>query len=495
MSNQKNKQLVIHFLLLILLIGVGLVARLYKLTTPLADWHSWRQADTASVTREFVKHTYPIWEPRYHDLSNIPSGLDNLQGYRMVEFPLVNYLTAQLVKAFPQYGLVVISRLVSIALSLAGIVALYGLIYLLSRRKTLAFGSSLVMATLPYSVFYSRVILPEPALIGTQLVGLCLFAYWLHWRQHRLSWFLYILSLTATAISLLLKPTGLFIAPVYIVIAIHYLGWSTFVTPSLWVFGAITAAPLFVWRKWIKEFPEGIPASSWLLNGNGIRLRPAWWRWLFGDRLGRLILGGWGVVFAVTGLISKLRTSLVRKTAFDQVTLIWSASMFAYLVIFATGNVQHDYYQAILIPIVAILFARGFFWLWHLPRTYVHRWFSRLVLIVLVVLSYALAWWEVKGYYNINNPAIVAAGQKVDQITPTESVIIAPYGGDTAFLFQTNRRGWPVGGEIVKRIEQGATHYVSTARDDETKQLMQKYTVIEQNDQYVIIDLTRPASD
>ena len=40
---------------IILLLGFGV--RLYKITSPIADWHSWRQADTASVTRNFCE----IW--------------------------------------------------------------------------------------------------------------------------------------------------------------------------------------------------------------------------------------------------------------------------------------------------------------------------------------------------------------------------------------------------------------------------------------------------
>ena len=34
-----------------LILVLGLIVRLYKLNTPLADWHSWRQVDTASVAR------------------------------------------------------------------------------------------------------------------------------------------------------------------------------------------------------------------------------------------------------------------------------------------------------------------------------------------------------------------------------------------------------------------------------------------------------------
>jgi hypothetical protein len=79
-------------LLVGLLVGAFLV-RLYGITNPLADWHSFRQADTASVTREYIKHGVDLLHPKYHDLSNVQSGQmnegkDNVEGWRMVEFPL-----------------------------------------------------------------------------------------------------------------------------------------------------------------------------------------------------------------------------------------------------------------------------------------------------------------------------------------------------------------------------------------------------------------------
>jgi hypothetical protein len=54
-------------------------------------------------------------------------------------------------------------------------------------------------------------------------------------------------------------------------------------------------------------------------------------------------------------------------------------------------------------------------------------------------------------------------------------MVIAPYMGDTAFLYQTNRRGWPIGGEIDKKIKAGATYYATTTRDAEFNELKSKY--------------------
>ncbi len=480
-----------HFFLILILLVLAAWLRSYQLNSPLADWHSWRQTDTASVTRQFVKHRYPIWEPHYQDLSNIPSGQENPEGYRMVEFPLFNYLIAQVLIAFPQWDLVVVSRLTSIAFSLISLVSLYGLTYVLSRRRALAFLTGFFWAILPYSVFYSRVVLPEPAMLGCQLFSLWFFVLWLEEKSktRAKSWVYYLLSLTTFALSLLLKPTAIFITPVYVVLSFIYLGFGAIFSPWLYAYGLIGVAPLIAWRRWILRYPAGSPASSWLLNGNQIRLRPAWWRWLFAERLGKLILGYWGSILLFLGLSGHLKTAYYRRRQLIWTTLIWTASMFLYLVIFATGNVQHDYYQTLLIPVVSLLLARGLFWIFSTSHVAIRKIIAVPLGLLMVTLMIFFSWWEVRGFYQINHPAIVEAGRRLDEIAPADAQVIAPYSGDTAFLYQTNRQGWPIGGLIDQRIEQGADYYVSVSRDDETQQLMEEYPVIVEESDFVIIKL------
>jgi hypothetical protein len=259
----------------------------------------------------------------------------------------------------------------------------------------------------------------------------------------------------------------------------------------LYLYGLISLLPVAWWRWWITQYPAGIPASDWLFNGNGIRLRPAWWRWLFGERISSLILGQWGVLLAaIGGIVALPTTKKTSPSVLDWVTWAWAAGMIFYLVTFATGNVQHDYYQAMLVPSLALLIGRGIAWLWQ-PPTGVYQWLARVTVGVVVALSLFLSWYQVRGYYQINNPAIVTAGRAVQQQTDLSAKVIAPYGGDTAFLFQTRRSGWPIGGLIEQRLTQGATHYVTTSYDDEARQLESTYRTLEKTDDYLLLDLTQ----
>jgi predicted membrane-bound mannosyltransferase len=159
-------------LLLVSILVIALVVRLYKIDNPVADWHSFRQADTASVTRSFAEKGINMLVPTYHDLSNIQSGKENPNGYRMVEFPLYNLLHLELSRLVPAFGLDMAGRLTSVILSLVSIILLYLIVNKLSGFFV-AVITSVFMAVLPFNVYYSRVILPEPLMIVTLLAS-----YW-----------------------------------------------------------------------------------------------------------------------------------------------------------------------------------------------------------------------------------------------------------------------------------------------------------------------------
>ena len=125
------------------------------------------------------------------------------------------------------------------------------------------------------------------------------------------------------------------------------------------------------------------------------------------------------------------------------------------------------------------------------PKRYFFPVTSCLLLVACVLFMLAFSWYQVRDFFNINNPTIVEAGRAVDRLVPQEAKVIAPYGGDTAFLYQTNRRGWPIGIEIEKFRKLGAEYYVNVNFDEEVKWLEEKYCLLEKTPKYIIIDLTR----
>src|SRR3990167_3688695 len=136
--------------------------RLYKIDRPIADWHSWRQADTAAVARNFIKEGFNPFIPRYDDMSMQANSLDNPQRYRFVEFPILNTLIAGV---WSQTGInVTYARLVTVFISLGSIALLFLLVRFLSGLPV-AVLSAFFFATIPYSVFYSSAILPGSLMV------------------------------------------------------------------------------------------------------------------------------------------------------------------------------------------------------------------------------------------------------------------------------------------------------------------------------------------
>jgi len=480
----KNKKIYIFITLLILI--AGFAVRMWKITNPIADWHSWRQTDTAAVARIFTQNGINLLYPKFNDLSNIPSGMDNPEGYRFVEFPIYNALHALLFNLTQIMNLpinfIVAGRIVSIFASLISSLILL-LICSLTLGPEIGLISSFIFLFLPFNIFYSRAILPEPTGITFCLASIYFLLLWRK-KGHRSAYLL--ISAVSAGLAILLKPYGVFlIAPACLAIitpSILKLGFKKFLFTCL-IYGLLSLGPFLLWRKWMLQFPEGIPNNQWLFNAGNMRLRPAWWRWLFGERLGNLILAGWGLIPLGLGLISKQKNqSLFYFLLFG---------IFAYFVVFARGNIQHDYYQIIIIPIISIFVAKGIWFLLKPKTNNINRLFSICLAIFSTTAMMALSWYNIKGYYQINNWAIVKAGERANDLLPKDAKVIAPYGGDTAFLYQTNRSGWPAVTESIESlIKKGATHYVSVNFDDLTNDLLKKCLIIEKTDQWVIIDLT-----
>lgn len=475
----QNKYL--EYILLTLVLVAGFALRLYKIDNPVADWHSWRQADTASVSRIYVERGINLLLPRYHDVSKIQSGKFNPEGYRMVEFPFYNAINAWLYNTIPSVSLEVWARLLTITVALITSIFLF----LIGKRlmgKWAGILSAFFYLFIPYNIYFTRVILPDP--MGVMFGVISTWAF-LEFSQNNKK----ILLLTSSvffAMALLIKPyLGFYLFPIAY-LAVRKYGIKNFFKNKRLIFGtllysAIIILPFIVWRKWESNFPEGIPFYKWAFNGNLIRLKPSWWYWIFGERLGHLILGSLGVVPFVFGV---LNTKV--KNHFIQAFLV---GVVFYFVTVANANVMHDYYQILIIPALALALASGSIYLWN--DNPFNKTLTRFVLVISIGVMLITGWNRVAGNYAINHPEIIEAGAEVDKIAPKDALVVAPYNGDTAFLYQTGRMGWPaVDDSIDHIIERGASYYVSVdPGSPDTKMVEERFETIKKTDKYIIIYL------
>ncbi len=477
------------FLLVILVAAFGV--RLYKIDNPLADWHSWRQADTAAVSRIYMEEGINILTPRYYDISSIQTGLYNPSGYRFVEFPIFNVIHAVLAKQFPLSHFVhsfeVWGRLVAIACAL--ITTLY--LFLLGQRLLGKWGGLITAAFysfLPYNIYFTRVILPEPMTIMFAVIALY---YFVRFTDEDKKYWLWI-SAISFALAMLLKPYIAFFGIPMAYLAISRYGFKKAITNKALLFAvAIIIVPFFLWRLNLQQHPEGIPFYKWAFNGDDIRFKPAFWNWIFGERLGRLILGVWGLVPFVFGVLAPLEVRNHRRNALRWFIHMCLLGAFIYVSLVATANVRHDYYQAITIPFICLALAHGCIVMWNSKEF--GKVLLRSVLFFCLGIGLIVSALQAREYYKVNHPEIMEAGAALDSVAPHDALVIAPYNGDAAFLYQTKRRGWPyVELPIPELIDRGATYWVSVNfADPQTQQVMKEYTVVQQTPSFVIIDLTK----
>ena len=481
-----------EYILLSLILILGFAVRLYKVDNPVADWHSWRQADTASVSRVYLEQGINLLYPRYHDVSSIQTGKPNPEGYRMVEFPFYNAASVLFYKAASILP-VKISSLVSLEVSSRIVTILCATItgfflYLIGKKLMGKWGGLLAAffyLFIPFNIYFTRVILPDPMGVMFGMIGIWAFMEFI--EKEKTVYFG--ISSVFFAMMLLMKPyLGFYLFPVFYLTARKYGTKKLFKNKKLVkhaiVFFAIAVIPFLAWRMWEAKFPEGIPFYKWAFNGNHIRFKPSWWYWIFGERIGHIILGSLGLIPLVFGILHSKN-----KNYFIQSFL---AGALFYMILVADANVMHDYYQILIIPSLALALASGSMFLWN--NNIFNKTLTRIILPISIGVMLFTGWNQISGNYNINHPEIIEAGKEVDRITPKDALVIAPYNGDTAFLYQTKRWGWPAIEDSVDNIiKRGASYYVSVDLGSaDTKMIKAKYKTIEKTDKYIIIDLRTP---
>ncbi len=444
-------------LAILLLFVLGFIVRLYRFDNPVADWHAFRQGDTNAVSQIYVRDGINLLSPRYFDISNIQSGKDNPKGYRLVEFPIYNAVQAFLFTVFKTLTLPEWGRIISIIATLSGAFFVYKLVKKYANEMAGIF-SAFFYLFLPFSIFYGRTILPDPSMAAAILGGIYFFDLWTSRKNFKFEIldFKFLFAILFTATSFLLKPYAIIFT-----LPMIYLAWNKFKFEiikkwQLWFFAIVTLIPIVLWRKFIGQHPEGIPVSDWLFNGNGIRFRPSFFRWIFYERITRLILGFSGVVFLLDGILYLFKNK--NKMFF----LSFAVSSLIYLFVIATGNVQHDYYQILIIPTISIFAGLGAFGLF---KT-VEKW-GRTAAIgvcsILIVVSLFFSWRQVRDYFNINDTRMVHAAAVANKILPADATVIAPYDGSTTFLNLIQRRGWPTFEKGIEELTRDGAQYLVIA--------------------------------
>jgi len=398
-------------LFVILLIALGL--RLKGITNPLLDDQAWRQADTASMAFHMLGRLTDlprVFLPQLSYDGVIPQSVE-------LEFPFLPYLLAW---TWTLFGWADIwGRLWSIALSLLTI----GGVYSLGRSMftdRVGLTAAAIYAIMPLSIYYGRVVMPEPMAQAWSIWALAMILQWRNSSEDKGVWKIGLLMAGA----ILAKLPQLMLFPIALLLGFFPMNHKRL--GQLIRFSLVVLIPPMVYYLWvhfsvppISQFVSGIMAGN-MTNSSNLN-----WS-LLGDNLQRGFTGS-ALLLSGVGLGRLIYTPSPGRIAL----LAWGGIGVLYVGVVCV-RIPLDYYLVPILPLVALLSAYALDWIDCLPRT------------VLVILFLVLINRESYDYltpkYHWNEEYLIQARWIKDQ-TPATSILVLSDPPPMTFYY-ANRVGF-----------------------------------------------------
>ncbi|KPQ37765.1 MAG: 4-amino-4-deoxy-L-arabinose transferase and related glycosyltransferases of PMT family [Phormidesmis priestleyi Ana] len=477
---------------LLFLTLLALVPRVYHLDAPVIGVHSWRQADTAAIARNFYETmlAHPglseLWRFAYPQV-DWGGG-----GYAETEFPLYPALVSLLYRLFGPHE--VYARGLSVVFSVVGLYFLYRLVTLCFDR-TVAFWSALFYAILPLSVFYGRTIQPESLVIMSSLGGLYYFWRWLagvrlagvnqeqEENRDRERQSLTPLRFFGNGQNLFFSGIFVAIALLLKVLPMVYVG-----LPLLFLAAIKFRFKIFwQWQLWLYALGILGVTALWYMHAHNIFLASGltfgFWsgdtdRYTFSSLLSvqywlDIIFRVMVRHFAVVGFfVALVGLTFQRQKAADWMWEVGLLSSFLAGALAPASSYVHEYYQLPVmffgVVFVGKVFARVFAFpgtarpaltlqknqkraRWHQP--------ALTVALVLTLLTgstiYAIDYMKLE---RSADSTVYALAELVQKNTPPGAKLLVTTGGDPTLLYLSHRQGWMISPDEVsaERIEAAA---------------------------------------
>jgi 4-amino-4-deoxy-L-arabinose transferase-like glycosyltransferase len=429
---------------LFVVILLSIAVRFVNIDSTVIGWHSWRQADTAALARNFHDSGEGILYPR----ADWGGG-----GYVETEFQAYTYLVSLM------YGIVgvheAIGRLISVLFSILAIAG----VYFLARRfydENVGLIASTVYAVLPLTMFYGRAFMPESMMLSLIIWGLYFFDRWREsqqWTDMSVAWVLLTLAV-------LLKIPTLYIGMPLLFIASTHGGGLLQALRSLrlWLFAAALVAATALWyaHAYSLFLQTGNTFGIWTGSTNkwgeyDSLLTVKFYNDILFKSIAERHLTWPGTVLLIGGLFVR-RAS--RREWFAE---WWMLAVLVYFLVVNKGNQVHEYYQLPFIPPAAIVIARMLEALRaHLPRLQRNaRRFAATMSIVLIAALLLLSGMR----YNAllageRDSAIIEFAAMAQRRIPDDAKVLTVGDGNPLLLYLLHRKGWIVNSGTITDVDQ-----------------------------------------
>ena len=433
------------------IVFVGLFLRLVNINALVLGVHSWRQADTASIARNFLSNNFIFWLPQVNW-----SGSTN--GFVECEFPLYQYLVAYLYKIFGVNE--IFARGLSVVFGCLSILFLFRLIKRVFDVQV-AWWGSFFYAILPACVFYSRTIQPESLMM---FLGIFSLERWLAFIEDNKKKNLF-LSWVSFTLAVLIKILPLF----WIGIPILITGFqkSLIVKYRLYLYPVLTIFICFLWYSHAYKLGQSTGLSFGLWGSDTDRYS---WSILFElrfyiDLFIRILFRNF-VLLAFPLLILS-----IQEVGINNIFVIGILSVLLSGLVSPISYSIHEYYQLPIMIFSCPLMGVGFIKLKNFvvrSRFVINLFITLLCFASLIILK--LDYWDLE---NPNNQPIWHTADLVKNSTNSSDLIISVTGSDPTLLYLSNRKGWLLSPDNINNTK------ISELRDKGAKYIAGSWEVIE----------------
>jgi hypothetical protein len=448
----------IQIFIVVFLIIFTFSIRLSHLKREIVDYQSWRQSDTYVMTKKIYYGDSNLFKPRINQI--IPE--TNLNGIFIAEFPLYQFFLAILFKLFGVN--IIIARLFTIFITCLTTLSIY---YIGKKLFSATTGvlSAMIFNLFPFSFYWGRAISPDNLALFFSSLSIALIL--------KKNIFRTFLSFIFLGLATLIKPffIVLLLPMIYFVIVNRQINKHRYlVILILLTLSMIPYILRYLYRSFIPEallFPYSIvgyisgklPIWQFLKNTQ-------WLKILFVNRLPYLLTPLGNILFI--GSIFTIISMSLNKNA-KVFIYLWLSSSFLAVVIVAQGNLSHDYYQLILLPIISIFI--GVLINYNLKKLKRISLLNISISVIFLLTTYFLGiipFFSTKidyfrqeiRYYRflpdiINSRKLINATSKViveDNTTPT-----GPFANSPSLLNQIDHHGWIIPSAMICNIENDPT--------------------------------------
>ncbi len=427
----------------ILLFGFFARAATYK--APLLDHHAWRQADTASIARNFLNERFNILYPQVDQRGSQANGYVETG---LEVFAFVVAAISRVAGFHTEAGrlLAALCFLWSCALVTTFVRRRDGPEAAVAAAFLYAFG-------FPLLLFIERAFMNEALLIALSFTALVATARYLE-RRNPLDYAA--LLLVTTLIGAIKLPYLIVWAPVA-GLFVERDGWRAAGRWELWLMAAVTLAAAVAWYSHAHALANTTGLSFGLTDKlfDPHTVFTTAFPAVILSRLIRDILGPVGVLAVAAGGVLAWR-----QRRWCEVFGI--AGGVIYLAVVGTGNFVHDYYQLALIPVAAILAGPGLVSTATAVGGRLRGGEGQRALAVLAGIA-ALATFvrlvSAHGWFEYE-PREVVLCETLRRMTPGDGRIVFLGDNNPRFLFCAERKGW-----AFTTAESDAAHLETAKRE------------------------------